>query len=232
MSYPDDFDTSAFVAGKRIALSRTGAIWVMVSFFLVIACCIALPWLQQNIRINPYIVYVNGPRGAWHLVGQDTLELDIPYYQSVQRAVVGIFTQKWFTISGNESQNEKNWGTCSRADVCNRTIANTAWSDTGCDIYCLAGENMYQNFTSSVLPLYKTRVSFGERWYIDPTRIIIRPNGNPTKSGGAWIVNAIVRSNLNGDFNIIAYVKVANDVARYPQTLGYYITGFNSYRVQ
>ena len=30
MAYPDDFDTSAFPAGKRIAVSRTAGIWVMV----------------------------------------------------------------------------------------------------------------------------------------------------------------------------------------------------------
>ena len=118
MVYPDDFDTSAFVAGKRIALSRTGAVWVMVSFFLVIACCVALPWLQKNMRINPFVIHVNGPRGMWHLIGHDTMELDIPYYQSIQRAVVGVFTQKWFTISGDENQNEKNCTNLQQFEYC------------------------------------------------------------------------------------------------------------------
>lgn len=234
MAYPDDFDTSAFVAGRRIALSRTVAIWVMISMFLIIACCVALPWLQRNMRINPFIVYVNGTHGEWHLIGRDITKRDIPYFSSMQRALVGIFTEKWFTITENPEQNELHWGQCNRADICGHEIANTFWNDGGCDLYCISGENMYQNFVTNVVPLYRARESFSDRWNVDPTQMIIYPDGTPTISGGSWIVRARVRSNLNGDFNIIAYVKVARDkdTARYPQTLGYYITGFNSYRLQ
>lgn len=232
MDYPDDFNTSAFVAGKRIALSRTAAIWVMVALFLIVACCIALPWIQRNMRLEPFIIYVNGPRGEWNLVGQDTLTQDIPYYRSMQRALVGVFTEKWFTISNDKEQNEQHWMQCSRNDVCNRAIVNIFWNDTGCDLYCISGENMYQDFVTNVVPLYRARESFGDRWYMDLSRILVIPNGTISENGGSWVVRGRVRSALNGDFSIIAYVKVARDISRYPQTLGYYVTDFNSYRVQ
>ena len=232
MDYPDDFDTSAFVAGRRIALSRIAAIWVMVSLFLIIVCCIALPWIQQNMQLEPFIIRVDGARGEWNLIGRDILGQDVPYYRSVQRALVGVFTEKWFTISGDLQQNEKHWGQCSRVDVCNHEITNTFWNDGGCDLYCISGENMYQNFVTNVVPLYRAHISLGDRWYVDLSKIMIVPNGTVSENGGSWVVRAHVRSTLNGDFNIIAYVKVARDISRYPQTLGYYVTGFNSYRIQ
>ena len=58
------------------------------------------------------------------------------------------------------------------------------------------------------------------------------PSGKITKDGGTWIVRTSVRSNLNGDFDVIAYVKIARDMERYPQTLGFYVTEFNAYREQ
>ena len=41
-----------------------------------------------------------------------------------------------------------------------------------------------------------------------------------------------MRSNLNGDFDVIAYVKIARDAQRYPQTLGFYVAEFNAFREQ
>ena len=232
MDYTEDFDTSAFVAGKRIALSRTVAIWVMVSLFLIVACCIALPWIRANMRTDPFIIRVDGSRGEWNLIGRNVISKDITYYHSLQRALVGIFTEKWFTLSGDMEKNEQHWAQCSRTDICNREIANTFWNDDGCDLYCISGENMYQNFVTNVVPLYRARASLGDRWYVDLSKIIIIPNGAIAEHGGSWIVRTRVHSGLNGDFNIIAYVKVARDISHYPQTLGYYVTGFNSYRVQ
>ena len=232
MAYPDDFDTSAFVAGRRIALSRIAAIWVMVALFLVVATCIALPLIQRRMRISPFIIHVDGAHGEWNLVGYDAPEIDIPYYASVQRALVGIFTEKWFTISGDKNLNESNWAGCNRTNICSQTVPNTFWNGAGCDLYCISGTDMYQNFTNNVLPSYQSRLEFGERWYVDMSNITIQPNGRITKSGGSWVVNARVHSNLNDDFDIIAYIKVAYDIARYPATLGYYVTKFNSYRIQ
>lgn len=230
MDYPDDFATSAFPAGNRVAISRVMGIWSAVAFLLIIACCIALPWLRKNQTVNPFVIYVDSARGEWQLIGRPLGERNIPYYQSVQRALVGIFTEKWFTLSGNTEKNALNWERRNRETECARRIPNTFPSLGGGDIYCISGEGMYQTFTTDVLPLYKTYESGGERWYIDPNKITVFPGGTITQSGGTWIARAHVYSNINGGFDIIAYVKVAYDVSRYPQTFGYYITGFNAYK--
>ncbi len=232
MDYPEDFDTPAFPAGKRIAISRTIGVWVMVAFFFVIACCVALPWLQNSRTVSPYVIYVDGMRGKWEMVGQVESQKIVPYYESVQRALAGIFTEKWFTISDNPDKNAKNWAQCNRETDCFDRISNTFESSNGCDIYCISGDNMYRRFTENVLPMYKSYESMGQRWNVDIPRIEITPSGNPTKDGGMWIVRTRVRSNFNGDFNVIAYVKIARDEARYPQTLGFYVTSFNAYREQ
>ena len=110
MAYPDDFDTSAFPAWKRIALSRTAGVWVMVAFFLIILLCIAIPWVVQNEVIEPFVIYVDAPHGKWELVGRQNQKQTIPYYIAMQRAVVGIFVQEWFSLSGNQEKNVDHWG--------------------------------------------------------------------------------------------------------------------------
>ncbi len=232
MDYPEDFDTPAFPAGKRIAISRTFGVWVMVAFFLTIACCVAIPWLQNSRTVSPYVIYVDGMRGNWQLVGQVRPNIVVPYYDSAQRALAGIFTKKWFTISDNTTLNAKNWATCNRGADCADRISNTFESDAGCDLYCMAGDNMFRSFTEKVLPMYRSYESMGQRWYVDTKKISVMPSGEITKDGGTWVVRTSVRSNLNGDFDVIAYVKIARDVERYPQTLGFYVTEFNAFREQ
>ena len=233
MDYPEDFDTPAFPAGRRIALSRTVGVWVMIAFFLVIACCIAIPWLQNHRTVSPYVIYVDGMRGKWELVGQVKPHIVVPYYDSMQRALAGIFTKKWFTISDNPDLNNKNWAKCDRNTDCIDRINNTFENSDGCDLYCMSGDNMYRTFTEEVLPLYKAYEAMGERWYVDPNKITIsgsERNKNGNSKGGIWIVRTRVRSNLNGDFDVIAYVKIAHNIELYPQTLGFYIESFDAYR--
>ncbi|MBR4806848.1 MAG: hypothetical protein IKZ64_03405, partial [Alphaproteobacteria bacterium] len=79
---------------------------------------------------------------------------------------------------------------------------------------------------------YKQAASFGERWFVNPAKIFVMQNGNITKTGGSWIARANVRSSLNGEFKIVAYVRVVRDMEKYPQTLGYAIAEFNAYREQ
>lgn len=232
MAYPDDFDTSAFPAGKRIAVSRTAGIWVMVSFLLIIFCCAALPWIQSNMTIEPFVIYVDGAHGNWELVGRQNVKEREPYYISVQQALVSIFTEKWFTLSDNAEKNAEHWSYCDRETECKNRIESTLYGNAKCDLYCLADDELYRNFTKKVLPLYQTTASFGERWYANPSKIIAKPNGKITESGGSWVVRAHIRSSISGDFDVIAYVQIGYNKQLYPQTLGYYVSGFNSYREQ
>ena len=232
MDYPDDFDTSAFPAGKRIAVSRAAGIWVMISFFLIVVLCLALPWVQHSRTIEPFVIYVNGAQGFWELVGHQNVKQQEPYYVPVQRALASIFTEKWFTLSDDAKINAEHWDSCNRETVCATRIENTLYNNIGCDLYCLVDDDLYQHFVKTIVPLYQTSASFGERWYVNPSTIYAEPNGNITEATGSWIVHARVRSTVNGTFNIIAYVQIERDKEVYPQTLGYYISNFNAYREQ
>lgn len=232
MDYPDDFDTSAFPAGKRIAVSRTAGIWVMISFLVIIIICFALPWIQRLRTIEPFVIYVNGSHGFWELVGHQSVKQQEPYYKSIQRALAGTFTEKWFTLSDDATINAEHWGSCNRTTVCANRIENTLYNNIGCDLYCLMDDSLYQNFVKNIVPMYQTSASFGERWYVNPTKIYARPNGDITETQGSWVVQAHVRSTINGEFDVIAYVQIGYNIELYPQTLGYYVSGFNAYREQ
>jgi len=228
--YPDDFDTSAFPAGKRLAVSRTMGIWIMVAFLVIIGICVALPWMRNQQTVNPFVIYVDSARGDWQLIGRPIGDKGATYFQSVQRALVGIFAERWFTITGDTTKNEAMWKRCNREIDCVRRVPNIFANIGGCDIYCISGENMYQNFVKNVLPQYHEYESAGMRWFMNPNQITVFPAGTIKHDGGTWVVRGHVRSNTGGDFDVVAYVKVAYDATRYPQTLGYYITGFNAYR--
>lgn len=230
MNYPDDFDTPAFPAGKRIAVSRVMAIWSMCLLFLILGCCIALPWLQRHKTISPFVIYVDGPHGEWGLINDSTPQSAISYNYSIQRAMVGIFTERWFTIFRGQNRNERNWGMCDRVEFCAERVPTTMWDTNGCGIYCIADDHLYENFVIDVLPSYQERFKMGETWRINPNRLDIQPLGTISERGGTWVVHGRVRSNLNGDFNIVAYVRLGRDLKRYPQSLGYYIASYNAFR--
>ena len=77
--------------------------------------------------------------------------------------------------------------------------------------------------------MYETAISFGEKWRVRPTRMVIEPNGEIAKNGGEWVVRTHVYSS-NGEFDVIAYVTVKKSDSGHPQTLGYYVSDFKSYR--
>lgn len=230
MDYPEDFNTSAFPAGQRIAVSRTVGIWTAVSLFLIICCCIAIPWLIKNRTVDPFVIYVNAPVGEWRLIGHADSKRTLPYYNTVQRALIGVFTENWFSISASADQNDDNWAQCSRTTFCDTRVPSAQGFGTECGIYCLAGEDLYQNFKTDVLPTYKAIADNGETWDLNTKKLLIMPSGGATAAGGVWTVSGRVFSNRSGPFNVIAYVTVKRDTEKYPQTLGYYVADFKAYR--
>ena len=232
MDYPENFDTQAFPSGKRVALSRFAGICTMVSLFLIIVMCVALLWIIKLRKIDPTIIYINPDRGVWEVVGKNQSTKSVEYYYSVQQSLVGVFTQKWFTISTNPEINENLWTACNREMDCSKRVERTFRNTTKCELYCISSDSMYNKFKSSVLPLYEINVSFGERWMPSMRTLSVSPSGHITEDGGTWLVRINVQSNIKGTFSVLAYAKVGRDVNRYPQTLGYYISDFNSYRVQ
>lgn len=234
MTYPQDYNTTAFPAGTSIAVSRTFGIWVMVLFFVIICACGGILWARHNRSVDPLLIYVDGAHGEWRLVGLPRDRADakrtIPYYQSVQYSLVGVFTKKWFTISTDAAANEARWGICDRETECTTLFVDTFNTSGGCDIYCMTDMAFYNKFVDTVLPMYKTYESFGDSWWLNPAKMEIHPNGEINETGGNWIVKATAHSSMNDNFDIIAYVTVARDMDDYPQTLGFYIKDFRAYR--
>lgn len=232
MDYPNNFDTPAFPAGSRIAISRFMVIVSCILFLLIIFMCITLLWAARSKRIDPFIVSVDEITGEWMVVdhGHGNKPMEYPALWSMQQSVVGNFTENWFTISQNTEQNEKMWQTCERTKFCgNEDIRQ--YNEKTCALYCLSGEELFSNFIYNIVPDYQNRVSNGERWVIDKTEIQIEPAGQIIDAGGTWRVTATLQSNISGEIDIIAFVKVARKTSSYPQTLGYYVADFNAYKI-
>ena len=230
LDYPEDFNTSAFPAGRRVALSRAVGIWIAVSLFLIVFGCIAIPWLIKNRTIDPFVIYVDAPVGQWRLVGRSDTKRSISYYDAIQRALVGVFAENWFAISSDSDINDANWAQCSRAQVCDARIPSSNNGGTECGIYCLAGEDLYQNFKTKILPIHQDIADTGETWTLNGKGLMITPSGTVTPNGGMWTVRGRVLSDHMGMFDVIAYVTVARNIEMYPQTFGFYVTDFKAYR--
>ena len=230
MDYPEDFNTSAFPAGRRIALSRTVGIWIAVSLFLIVCCCIAIPWLIKNQTVDPFVIYVNSSVGEWRLVGRSDNKRNLPYYDTIQRALVGVFAENWFNVSSDADVNDANWAICNRAQVCDTRVPTSHNVGAECGIYCLAGEDMYQEFKTKVLPIHTSVFETGDSWILDTKNLMIMPSGTTTKDGGVWTVKGRVLSNRFDSFDVIAYVTVLRNVEKYPQTFGFYVADFKAYR--
>lgn len=229
MDYPGNFDTSAFPAGKRIAVSRIMVIWTLIAFFMIIFLCGFLLWVARSERLSPFLISVNKTTGEWQVVGRsaDTLEYTVGY--TMQESLVGNFAQDWFKISINNDENQTAWGKCDRAAcTTGRTLLSGARS---CAVYCASGDDVHSKFFFDIVPGYEQRVGAGEVWEIDSASISIAPAGKILDQGGTWLMRATVVSNVEEAFEIEAFVKVARNNNYYPLTMGFYIADFNAYRI-
>ena len=232
MDYPSNFDTPAFPAGPRIAVSRFMAVASCTLFVMIIFVCILLLWAVRSQRIDPFIVSIDKLTGQWSVVGHShgNGPIEYPYLWSLQQSVVANFTANWFTISSVSEENDAIWQTCERRTDCG-TETILPYGDKKCSLFCKSGEEVFSDFIYNVVPEYQERVSAGERWIVDKTTIQIEPAGQIKETGGTWRLSAKIQSNVSGDINVIAFVKVARNMSSYPQTLGYYIADFNAYKI-
>lgn len=81
------------------------------------------------------------------------------------------------------------------------------------------------------MPKYQLRAEMGETWKFDTSLMQITPIDPVSQNGGAWQIQATVISSDSGPISIIAYARVARDKHMYPQTMGFYISDFNAYRL-
>ncbi len=224
LKYPDNFDTKTFPAGPRVALARVMAICVMVVFVLMIVAGGLIAWASGSRTVHPFLVSIDEFTGAWEVVGHDHGMRTITRNRAIQESIVAKFTQNWFTISAIPSENEDLWGSFADKSECNADNApNRA------QIYCNAGEELYNIFTNNIVSDYKILVDMGITWSVNTDDIYVYPTGDVTDDGGTWRVITQIKSG-NGDIiPVIAYVTLANSHGEYPQNLGFYISDFNAY---
>lgn len=228
MDYPGNFETPAFPAGPRIALSRVMAVWTLIAFFIIICLCGLLLWAGASRRLEPFMISINPTTGTWTIVGRNGPQLEYSALRTVQESVVGKYVTNWFRISG-EPDDDAAWRKCNR-DECASGDA-LLFGTRLCAIYCGAGDDVFNQFTYNVVDDYMARAARGETWSVDAATLSITPAGEITDMGGTFRVRATVVSSIGAPMQIQAFVKVARNTKYYPSTMGFYIADFNAYRM-
>lgn len=231
LDYPGNFSTPAFPAGQRIAVSRFMGIGILGIFLVIICVCGFLVWGVRSMRLDPFLISVDRVTGAWNVIGRSpTYRRTASIYDTTQEAVAGNFFQSWFYISGDSAENDNVWRQCAIAECSG--AETLGYSGRRCAISCGAGDKLYDSFIKTVMPTYHLRAGAGETWMVITDTMQITPIGNiDPQAGGVWRIHASVSSSINGDFRVVAFVRVARAIGRYPMTLGYYVSDFNAYRM-
>ena len=231
LKYPDDFDVPAFPAGRPVALTRVLAVAIMSVFLLIGATCILLFYTQRSVHIHPFLVSINPVTGQWDVVGhhhKDVAELSAT--RTLQESAIGKFMRNWFLLTDIELLNEARWKACDRETECTLDGRTDRMSEE-CALYCLSSDEIFTQFIEQVVPEYQLRIENGETWKLDMFSLQITPIGTINKSGGTWQIRANVLSSTTGEISILAYAQVQYADQLFPQTMGYYVSDFNAYKI-
>ncbi|MBD5389024.1 hypothetical protein HDR63_02095 [bacterium] len=228
MDYPGSFDTPAFPAGSRLALSRAVSIWILGAFFIAICLCGALLGAMRLQRLDPFMISVDAATGQWAVVGRDGRHLHYTVGRTMQESVVGNFVTQWFQIADNDAGNAGAWRKCTRNECASGDALFPA--TRYCTIYCATGEDVFTRFARDVVPDYTARAAAGQTWTLDAGSLQITPAGPITDTGGVWQVTATILTGAGTSFDIIAWAQVARNTTYYPGNMGFYIADFNAYR--
>ena len=228
MDYPNGFDIKSFPAGKTVALSRTFAVWISITFFLIVAMCGFL-LLGIHFKKNyPFLISVDPFTEEWSVITYpDKNEKEsVHQYQIVQEKLVSDFVTNWFTISGDTQINEARWQQCDAEECLQSEQINP--DNIKCAISCKSDANVFEEFTENVLPDYRNYAGGAGKWTVE--RMLITPN-DVNETSGVWQVVVSVRPSMSASFNALVFITIEQDLNKYPATLGYYIKNFNSYRL-
>ncbi|MBO5833412.1 MAG: hypothetical protein J6R22_00425 [Alphaproteobacteria bacterium] len=232
MEYPADFDTSTFPAGRQVALSRFLGVAVMSVFFMILVACGLLMWANRSSKIHPFLISVNQVTGQWEIVGHSHIRgHEIKAAQSLQESVIYKFIQNWFYISSDDSVNQAIWGECSdRKVTCGRD--NTSSTEVKeCALYCIATDDLYDQFVKNTLPNYQQRFLRGEVWSADMLTLQLKPLTAITPAGNTWQFRVTVVSNQNSKMDIFGIIDISNNKQIFAPSLGYHVSGFYAYKV-
>lgn len=231
MLYPDGFDTPVFPAGKTLAVSRAMSIGTMVVFFLIVCMCAVLLWAKKSIQVHPFLVSVNDVTGQWEVIGhQHDDHVHMTTDRTLQESVLGNFVRTWFSVAEDGEYNSDVWSECERKTQCNPNHRQYVGNEK-CVIYCIASDNVYDTFVSSVMPVHMEHFKQNDFWRPNMSSIVFTPIGEITEKGGTWQIRATVYSNLSVPVEVLAYAQINRDKDIYPKTMGYYIADFNAYKI-
>ncbi len=233
MRYPDDFDTKTSDVGRRLAVARKMAIYAMFVFVLIIFSCILLIWANKSVKIHPFLISINNITGQWELVGhqhEKIAELSTDY--TLQEAVIGKLIRSWFLLTKNKKRNREAWQKCNRAESCDPS-KKTGIESGRCSIYCLTGSSLHEKFVANVMPDYLERMGRGESFFVDMATLQMKPLGDfKDPKGCTWQVRFNIKTMSGETETILGYAVVLRDMPTYPQTMGYYISDFYSYKIE
>lgn len=228
MDYPNDFNIPSFPAGKTIALTRAIAIWILIVFFLIVSACGLILFYHKAKTNYPFLISVDPFTDDWTVIAYPH-ETQKPkeQYEIIQEKLVNDFVINWFTISSNQQINESRWKKCSVAECADLRQFNPTNID--CAVSCKSSDVLFQEFSKKVLPQYMAMIErAGETWDIKKNILPIMVSENASK----WQVHITIKSKTMGIFNVLAFIDIERDINLYPATFGYYVTQFNSYRVE
>lgn len=230
MKYPDDFNTPAFPAGKFVAVSRFMATVSMVLFFVIVCLCGAIFWANKAQDISPFLVSIGANGERWVTVAHDNHITEIPAYYALQESVLNKFVRNWFTIDDNILLNQANWAECTRnSPECK--LDNNAYTET-CAIYCASSDAVFTNFKEVVVPIYSDlEATEAAIWTVQS--VSIKPADSwkfITENGGLWKLDVWVKTGVTSTY-FTGYARISYNKSLYPKTMGYYISEFNTYRM-
>lgn len=228
MDYPNDFDIKSFPAGRTIALSRTVSIWIAIVFFLIVAMC-GFVLMGIHYKQNyPFLISVDPFTNEWEVVTypKKNKHETIQQYQIVQEKLIRDFVTNWFTISGDSQKDEQRWQACDIKDCAKSEQFNP--DNISCAISCKSAPDVFEEFSDNVLPDYRTYAKSSGKWSV--SRMLITPN-EVKQTSGTWQVVVSIQPAMSAPFDALVFITLGQDQNKYPATLGYHITSFNSYRI-
>lgn len=224
MDFPADYDTRMFPETRYLSMARSFAIWSAILFLLIIGLSWTLVWTMRSSRTEPVLVSISDDGTNWMaVIGGDT-RLKYSATRVMQESVVANFTEHWFRISRDATENEENWCKC-EPEKC--------WGDETmpmrCNVCCTSNENVYSNFLQILDSDFRVRATAGEEWFVVPNSIRAMPMGLISDKGGLWRLTARINMGDNKEQNIEVFVRTSKSEDGYPSTLGYYVTDFHAY---
>ncbi len=231
MHYPDDFNTPAFPAGKRVIVSRMMAIGISIGLMIIVFLAGMILWAATSRKIDPFLISVNPATGTWTLVGHGHMRQHSATYL-MQESLVRNFVENWFAVSSNPVANDARWEMCDMATCASDEYRGVMSSR--CALSCISSPQLMEKFVYNIVPTYQDYVANGMEQVINMSTLNVAPISGPdtiTDAGGTWQISGTILTKAGAKINIMAFATVGRMADQYSKTMGFYIADFNAYKM-